>query len=198
MRIKTDARRISILRAAWEVFREQGFERASMAEISARLGGSKATLYGYFTSKEALFFAALEDALQDQAEQVFDRLAAPGALKVRLLGFARAYMSFRLAADPVAIDRMLIAEAKRSDFADVMRQRYILPRWQRLADTLAAEMAAGRLRRAEPRRAAIHLRGLVEADLGERRLHGDDSITAQAIEIEVREGLEAFLRAYAA
>jgi len=73
-----------------------------------------------------------------------------------------------------------------------------MAQWRRLADTLAAEMAAGRLRPAEPDRAAGHLRGLIEADLGERRLHGDDSITPQAIETEVQEGLEVFLRAYAA
>ena len=44
MRVKTDDRRAAILEAAVEVFREVGYERASMAAISARVGGSKATL----------------------------------------------------------------------------------------------------------------------------------------------------------
>ena len=39
MRVKSEARRQAILEVAAEVFREHGFEQASMAEISARLGG---------------------------------------------------------------------------------------------------------------------------------------------------------------
>src|SRR5262245_51865473 len=45
MGVRGEARRQKIVEAAVDVFREQGFERASMAEIAARAGGSKATLY---------------------------------------------------------------------------------------------------------------------------------------------------------
>jgi AcrR family transcriptional regulator len=55
MKTKTESKRQAILTAAAEVFREVGFERASMSEIRARIGGSKATLYNYFPSKEKLF-----------------------------------------------------------------------------------------------------------------------------------------------
>ena len=39
---------------------ELGYERTSMSEIAARLGGSKATLYSYFPSKEELFFGVVQ------------------------------------------------------------------------------------------------------------------------------------------
>src|SRR3954469_11637897 len=55
MRVKTEARREAILETASQVFQEMGYERASMDEIAARLGGSKVTLYGYFPSKQDLF-----------------------------------------------------------------------------------------------------------------------------------------------
>ena len=55
MRVRTESKREAILEAASHVFLESGFEGASMAEIAARVGGSKATLYGYFGSKEDLF-----------------------------------------------------------------------------------------------------------------------------------------------
>lgn len=45
MRVKSEARRQAILDVAAEVFREHGFEHASMSEMTARLGGSKSTLY---------------------------------------------------------------------------------------------------------------------------------------------------------
>ena len=62
MKTKTESKRQAILKAAAEVFREVGFERASMSEIRARIGGSKATLYNYFPSKEKLFFEVMYQA----------------------------------------------------------------------------------------------------------------------------------------
>ncbi len=47
MRKKSEERRQAMIDIAGEVFNEIGFEGASMAEISARIGGSKATLYNY-------------------------------------------------------------------------------------------------------------------------------------------------------
>ena len=62
MKTKTESKRQAILKAAAEVFREVGFERASMSDIRARIGGSKATLYNYFPSKEKLFFEVMYQA----------------------------------------------------------------------------------------------------------------------------------------
>ena len=55
MRTKSDEKRQAILDVAAEVFREAGFERASMSEICTRVGGAKATLYNHFASKDELF-----------------------------------------------------------------------------------------------------------------------------------------------
>src|ERR1700712_3165024 len=51
----SEARRDDIVETAWSLFLAQGYSGASMAEISERLGGSKATLYNYFASKDLLF-----------------------------------------------------------------------------------------------------------------------------------------------
>ena len=51
MRVKTDAKRREIVDMAWEVFRAKGFEGASMSDVAERFGGSKATLYRYYSSK---------------------------------------------------------------------------------------------------------------------------------------------------
>jgi AcrR family transcriptional regulator len=168
-----------------------------MSEISERVGGSKATLYGYFKSKEELFAAALEEAVGERSEEIFERLTGPGSLRERLVDYARAYMESRLEPDWIGVARALISEAERSDICDLIRPQFIVPKWQRLAGVLEKEMAASRLRAADPYRAAIHLRGLIEGDLIERRLHGDDSITPAEVATEVVEGVDAFLRAYA-
>ena len=188
MRVKTDARRSAIVAAAWAEFREQGFERATMAGINARAGGSRATLYGYFASKDELFSAALEHGLKEPSGEAFRQLAGPGPLTDRLLNFARAHMESRLSPDMIAIDRSAVYEA--------VRQKSFLKR-RMIADLLEPEMAAGRLRDADPIRAAIHLLALVEADLLDRHLHGDRTITPDMIEEQIHLGIEAFLRAYA-
>ena len=62
MRTKTEEKRQAILDVAAATFGELGFERTSMSEICARLGGSKATIYNYFPSKEALFVEVMFQA----------------------------------------------------------------------------------------------------------------------------------------
>jgi AcrR family transcriptional regulator len=197
MRVKTDERREAIMETAWEVFKANGFERASMSEISSRVGGSKATLYSYFKSKEELFAVALERAMQERAEAAFQEFHASGPLNARLLKFARAYLDVRLSPDMIAVDRALICEADRSDLGAVLLSRFVTPQWRRLADALEQAMAAGDLRQADPYVAAIHFRGLIENDILERRLHGDPTIDAREIKAAVAAGVDAFLRAYA-
>ena len=48
MRVRNEEKRLEIIRIAAELFDELGYERTSMSTIAARVGGSKATLYGYF------------------------------------------------------------------------------------------------------------------------------------------------------
>ena len=197
MRVRTDARRQAIVAAAWEVFSENGFERTTMSEISDRLGGSKATLYGYFQSKEQLFAAALEQIIGENAEKAVSQLTGEAELAVRLLDFANSYLAVRLSADSTAINRALIAVGERSDLGERLRQQFIQPHWRRLAAVLDHEMQAGRLRKADPMIAAWQFRGMIEVDLVERRLHGDSTITAHEVERAASEGVQAFLRAYA-
>jgi AcrR family transcriptional regulator len=197
MRVRTDARRQAIVAAAWEVFRKNGFEGTTMSEISERVGGSKATLYGYFQSKEQLFAAVLEQVIGGIAEKSFSRLTAQGDHEARLLDFAETYLANRLSPDSIAIERALIAEGERSDLGERLRQQFVQPHWRRLAAVFDQEMQAGRLRKADPMMATGQFRGMIEVDLVERRLHGDGTITAHEVERAATEGVQAFLRAYA-
>ena len=66
---KNDSKRQAILENAYRLFRAQGFDGTSMADITTEVGGSKATLYSHFPSKEELFvecmMAALENYMAD-------------------------------------------------------------------------------------------------------------------------------------
>jgi len=65
-RSSPDDRRDHIIAVAAQVFAQIGYGAASMSTIAARLGGSKATLYKYFPSKEQLF----EEVMRSKCERV--------------------------------------------------------------------------------------------------------------------------------
>ncbi|ABV95553.1 transcriptional regulator PaaY (plasmid) [Dinoroseobacter shibae DFL 12 = DSM 16493] len=64
-----DAKRMHILKVAARVFADQGFARASMAQVAKDCGISKANIYHYYSSKDALLFDILDtylSALRDR------------------------------------------------------------------------------------------------------------------------------------
>ncbi|MDB6100863.1 MAG: TetR/AcrR family transcriptional regulator [Gammaproteobacteria bacterium] len=60
-RLTREQRVFEILRVACEVFRERGYEGATVAEIAARLGVVEGLIYKHFDSKRALLNRVLED-----------------------------------------------------------------------------------------------------------------------------------------
>jgi AcrR family transcriptional regulator len=198
VRVKTEAKRRDIVATAWEVFRAKGFEGASMSDVAERFGGSKATLYRYYGSKEELFAAALQQALEEQGDDAFKKVTREGgALRDRLMEFADAYLKFRLTPEMIGVHRLMIASAERSDLSAVLRAELIDPHWRRFSEVLEREMALGHLRKADPYLTGIHFRGLVEADVLERRINGERFVTNAQVDTAVEQGVEAFLRAYA-
>ncbi|MCV6584272.1 MAG: TetR/AcrR family transcriptional regulator [Marinibacterium sp.] len=66
-----DEKRAHILKTAARVFAEQGFARASMSQVAGACGISKANIYHYYDSKDALLF----DILDSYLSALRDRLA---------------------------------------------------------------------------------------------------------------------------
>lgn len=65
-----DEKREAILHRAAIVFARDGYDRASMAQVAAECGVSKALLYHYHASKEALLFDILDTHLTALVEAV--------------------------------------------------------------------------------------------------------------------------------
>jgi AcrR family transcriptional regulator len=76
-----------ILRCAAAVFAEVGMEKASMAMIALRSNVSKALLYHYYPSKDALIFDIIRTHLTelDSAIAAADQPDAPSEKRLRLL-----------------------------------------------------------------------------------------------------------------
>jgi TetR/AcrR family transcriptional regulator len=80
-----DDKRDAILHRAAIVFARDGYDRASMAGLAAECGVSKALLYHYYTSKEALLFGILSNHLQTLVD-VVEAAEVPGLEPEERLG----------------------------------------------------------------------------------------------------------------
>jgi len=84
-----EATRARLLAAAAREFAQVGFERASVDAISVAAGCGKGTIYNYFSSKEELFLAVVEQALAQAARTsaVLEGATARQRLTATLAGF---------------------------------------------------------------------------------------------------------------
>ncbi|MBY6082252.1 TetR/AcrR family transcriptional regulator [Ruegeria arenilitoris] len=60
-----DQKRAQILKSAARVFAREGFDRASMTQLARECGISKANIYHYYNSKDAILFDILETYLRE-------------------------------------------------------------------------------------------------------------------------------------
>ncbi|MGD0910813.1 MAG: TetR family transcriptional regulator [Terracidiphilus sp.] len=81
---KSEETRARILAAALEVFRERGFEAATMREIAAAAQMAVGAAYYYFDSKDALVMAYYERAQNEMSPLMDAQLASSRTLEQRL------------------------------------------------------------------------------------------------------------------
>jgi TetR/AcrR family transcriptional regulator, mexJK operon transcriptional repressor len=173
---RSDAKRRAILEVGSEVFLAQGYAATSMSEIAARVGGSKATLYNYFRSKEELFSALMTEVCAGQAASYFDPLPPIGrgqSVRESLIELGVSLLEFLLQEDIVAVHRLVVAEAGR--FPEIGRLFYENGPQRgeaRFTELFREAMAAGVLPAADPRTAGQRLKDLVLSDVFLRRLWG--------------------------
>jgi AcrR family transcriptional regulator len=198
MKTKTEAKRVAILKAAAEVFREVGFERASMSEICARVGGSKATLYNYFPSKERMFFEVMYQANEVEFETIVGSLN-PDAVdtKAELLHFGSELLRFMYTPGAIAIRRLAIAESRNSDIGKMCFERAVAPTRKRVADYLKKAMKRGALRTSDPGSAANHFLALLESEHLQRLLYNvAPTPKPEALTASVRRAVDVFFNGY--
>jgi AcrR family transcriptional regulator len=178
MKVRTEARRQAIIAAAAGLFQEAGYDGASMNELAKRLGGSKATLYGYFPSKEELFGAVVRTVatnhLFDATRELTSDIVGRTALEMALIHFGER-MLYALTNEKSATDvyRMVVAEAGRSDVGRLFYEAGPSESITILASVLEGAMARGEIRRADTRVAAMQYTALVKAEVTARIFQQD-------------------------
>ena len=196
-RVRTEEKRSEIVRIASELFDELGYDRCSMATISERVGGSKATLYGYFCSKEELLRAVLQCQIASEFDRIRDEFHEEADLRDGLIKLGIAYHRKRLSSLPVANFRCIANQPPCSTMGKEFYEHAIRPAFEKMAKKFGELMDAGRLKRADPWVALMHWKGLNDWDLFERRLIGAIS-GPEDVDIEkvATLGADAFLKLY--
>ena len=171
-RVRTEEKRDEIVRIAAELFQKHGYDRCSMAALSERLGGSKATLYGYFPSKEDLLRAVIQCEIASEFDRVLKEFHQDKSLRDGLIKLGVAYHNKRLSPLPVANIRAIVNQPAGSTMGKEFYETIIRPAFEDVAKQFEHLMDEGRLKRADPWTVLMHWKGLNDQDLFERRLIG--------------------------
>lgn len=140
------ARRDAILEAALRVFAELGFSAARMEQVAAAAGISKAALYLYFPSKDALLEGVLERyaLLPEMPAMVAAMKQSPPAQGIPKL----IAQCWRLLRQRKGLAQVIVHEIQsHPGRARLFAERVGLPAYQSLAGYLEHWMERGSLRR---------------------------------------------------
>jgi AcrR family transcriptional regulator len=93
---RVERKRQRILDAAAGCFSASGFSKATVEEIAAGAGVSKALVYHHFRGKEAIFEELLERTLSDWARvgRIDEHLPADGSIPAAIAGMVRASLAY--------------------------------------------------------------------------------------------------------
>jgi AcrR family transcriptional regulator len=110
---QTEKKRQQVLLGARRVFLRDGFDATRMELVAKEAGVSKGTLYNYFSSKEALLSAVVQDRCRSMREGIFSLDQAQGPPEAVLQMVGTQFLSTLLHPEQMSMFRHLVALAPR-------------------------------------------------------------------------------------
>lgn len=188
----------SVIAAAGKLFLEQGFAETSMDAIARAACVSKATLYAYFPSKEALFAHLIEAECRLKAS----RLQMPDldmGLVEALRSFARQFVEVYITPESMAFFQAISSERTRfPQLCKLFFESGPKNELMRLASLLEQAKARGLLSFSDASVAAGHFLSLVRGDLPLHTALGLEPRSDATVNAMVDAAISVFLKAYTA
>ena len=157
----SESRRADICRAAARIFRDRGFDATAVSDIARTVRMTKAGLYHYFPSKEAMLFEIMTFGLERMEHEVIRPAASvrdpETRLRQLLTEHARIITRAEGAVAQLFHERRAPPSSMRKVITEQERRYFHLVR-----DTLKEIKSAGRLRDVEISLAALSLIGMVQ------------------------------------
>lgn len=186
-------KRSQILLIATEIFLKEGYGRASMDQVHAKLGGSKRTLYNHFPSKDALFEAIVNQV----SDRVLAALRAPlgdDDLRRTLMKMGTDYLGVLLSPDGIALYRAMVSEALHfPELARTFLENGPGRASHHLASFFRDQKAQNLLDVADPQIAAEHFLGAVRGDVHLAAVLSTKKPSNQMVKTTVAQAVETFL-----
>jgi len=195
---RREARRRAFMDAAAELFLTKGYAATSLSDVVKRSGGSLATLYGMFESKDGLFRALIED----RCRQVMQGVQTPGRqpdLRETLGAIAERLYALVMSEDALGVYRLLAAEGRHSpEAAEAFFQTGPEATKTMLSRLLADEAARGTIVVGDTTAAAAQFCWLVMGDHHMREVCGKAArLDGDARHAHIARSVDLFLRAHA-
>ncbi len=146
-----ERRRREILAEAARLFAETGYPRADLQVLADRLGVGKGTVYRYFSTKEALFLAAVDEGIHGLSEVIDAALEDESDPVRRLEKSVHTYLGY-FDRHPEMVELLII---ERAEFRDRKKATYFVykERHHGRRRAIAEEgMASGAFRQMDPER----------------------------------------------
>ncbi len=187
-------RRKHYLDTALALFSAEGFRGVSIDQLVAAAGGSKATLYRYFASKEALFEAIIADLTESTVAQrptdELDGLSVEEGLRAIGHATARAALSERA----TVLFRLATGEFNRfPQLAEVLFERGPAVSYARLRDFLALRVDQGEIVVDDLQIAAEQFLGGIVGHQQLRRALGQPPPDPSAVSARIEAAVMSFL-----
>ena len=165
-------RREDILAEATLLFAEHGYSRAKIDDVAARLNVGKGTIYRYFPTKESLFLAVVDKALDDLLGRINAALDGTEDPFQRIKSAIRTYLSFF--DENLHLIEIFVHE--RAEFRDRNTPAYMVYRSKgvkRLESTLNSLKADGFARNVDVKATASLLSDMVYGAVHAHAMRGE-------------------------
>lgn len=177
--VLTDFRRREIIAAAVKIFGSKGFAASRAEDIAIQAGIGKGTLYLYFRSKEDIYVAAVQHAIEQLNDEVRERLQSVHGVRNRIHTYIRIRLEFWL--KQKSVYRLLLTVGREQQHR---KQTHAILRatTQGLVDLFKEGVAAGELK-AQPFETIAWVIIDMIRGANERRL---DGVAIQSIECDAQ------------
>ncbi len=158
------ARQQDILKAARELFLSKGYRETTLDEIAHQAEFGKGTLYNYFASKEEIFHAIIDQAIEDTLSLTREAASTPGSIREKLKAFA--LRTIRYVRENGELLHIIYHELHREATPDNRSKfEYLVDRarsvWGLLGEILQEGMESGTILKRDPMQYVVLFDGMV-------------------------------------
>jgi TetR/AcrR family transcriptional regulator, mexJK operon transcriptional repressor len=190
-------RRTAIIQLALRHFLAQGYEATSMSGIAKEMGGSKGTLWSYFSSKEELLAAVVDSLSERFQSSMGEILNTKRDVRLVLTRFCETFLERISRPEAIALQRLIVSQADRfPEIGRVFHDHAPAVNHATVADFVKRQMAAGVLRDDDPNEAARMLLDLCTAGYHDLVLYGVEKASRTIEKREAARVVKQFLRCY--